>query len=88
VIGGTATQFPRSVDAELSRPTSCFTPTSTFVSGNLGSILIDTFPIKKLRGQGDPVARFKQAQKEFIQVAGLADFDPRPRRAPASCAKK
>jgi Ti-type conjugative transfer relaxase TraA len=28
-------------------------------------------------GQGDPVARFRQAQKEFIQVAGLADFDPR-----------
>ena len=28
-------------------------------------------------GQGDPVARFKQAQKEFIQVAGLADFDPK-----------
>src|SRR6266851_574649 len=28
-------------------------------------------------GQGDSVARFKQAQKEFIQVAGLADFDPR-----------
>ena len=27
-------------------------------------------------GQGDPIARFKQAQKEFIQVAGLADFDP------------
>ncbi|HEX4210547.1 MAG TPA: hypothetical protein VHY56_09155 [Candidatus Binataceae bacterium] len=27
-------------------------------------------------GQGDPVARFKQAQKEFIQVFGLADFDP------------
>jgi hypothetical protein len=27
-------------------------------------------------GQGDPVARFKQAQKEFIQVAGMADFDP------------
>ena len=26
--------------------------------------------------QGDPVARFKQAQKEFIQIAGLADFDP------------
>jgi Ti-type conjugative transfer relaxase TraA len=26
--------------------------------------------------QGDPVARFKQAQKEFIQVAGMADFDP------------
>jgi hypothetical protein len=25
----------------------------------------------------DPVARFKQAQKEFIQVAGMADFDPR-----------
>jgi Ti-type conjugative transfer relaxase TraA len=25
----------------------------------------------------DPIARFKQAQKEFIQVAGLADFDPR-----------
>ncbi len=30
-------------------------------------------------GQGDPVARFKRAQKEFIQVAGLADFDPRVR---------
>ena len=28
-------------------------------------------------GQGDPVARFKQAQKEFIQVAGIADFDPK-----------
>jgi hypothetical protein len=28
-------------------------------------------------GQGDSVARFKQAQKEFIQVAGLADFDPK-----------
>jgi hypothetical protein len=28
-------------------------------------------------GQGDPVARFKQAQKDFIQVAGLADFDPK-----------
>ena len=28
-------------------------------------------------GQGDPVARFKQAQKEFIQVAGVADFDPK-----------
>jgi Ti-type conjugative transfer relaxase TraA len=28
-------------------------------------------------GRGDPVARFKQAQKEFIQVAGLADFDPK-----------
>jgi hypothetical protein len=28
-------------------------------------------------GQGDPIARFKQAQKEFIQVAGMADFDPR-----------
>jgi len=28
-------------------------------------------------GQGDPIARFKQAQKEFIQVAGIADFDPR-----------
>jgi Ti-type conjugative transfer relaxase TraA len=27
-------------------------------------------------GQGDPIARFKQAQKEFIQVTGLADFDP------------
>ena len=27
-------------------------------------------------GQGDPVARFQRAQKEFIQVAGLADFDP------------
>jgi hypothetical protein len=23
------------------------------------------------------VARFKQAQKEFIQVAGMADFDPK-----------
>jgi hypothetical protein len=28
-------------------------------------------------GLGDPGARFKQAQKEFIQVAGLADFDPK-----------
>jgi hypothetical protein len=28
-------------------------------------------------GQGDAVARFKQAQKEFIQVAGVADFDPK-----------
>ena len=28
-------------------------------------------------GQGDPVARFKRAQKEFIQVAGLVDFDPK-----------
>jgi hypothetical protein len=28
-------------------------------------------------GQGDPVAHFKQAQKEFIQVAGIADFDPK-----------
>src|SRR5712692_2455471 len=28
-------------------------------------------------GQGDPIARFKQAQKEFIQVAGVADFDPK-----------
>lgn len=28
-------------------------------------------------GEGDPIARFKQAQKEFIQVAGRADFDPR-----------
>lgn len=28
-------------------------------------------------GRGDPVARFKRAQKEFIQVAGVADFDPR-----------
>lgn len=28
-------------------------------------------------GQGDPVARFKQAQKEFIQVAGMADLDPK-----------
>src|SRR5713101_5095947 len=28
-------------------------------------------------GQGDPVVRFKQAQKEFIQVAGMADFDPK-----------
>ncbi|MGH7779271.1 MAG: Ti-type conjugative transfer relaxase TraA [Candidatus Binataceae bacterium] len=27
--------------------------------------------------QDDPVARFKQAQKEFIQVAGTADFDPK-----------
>jgi hypothetical protein len=30
-------------------------------------------------GQGDPVARFKRAQQEFIPVAGLADFDPRAR---------
>lgn len=30
-------------------------------------------------GRGDPVARFKRAQQEFIQVAGLADFDPRAR---------
>ena len=28
-------------------------------------------------GQGDPVARFKHAQKEFIQVVGMADFDPK-----------
>ena len=28
-------------------------------------------------GQGDAIARFKQAQKEFIQVAGIADFDPK-----------
>jgi Ti-type conjugative transfer relaxase TraA len=28
-------------------------------------------------GEGDPIARFKQAQKEFIQVAGMADFDPK-----------
>ncbi len=28
-------------------------------------------------GLRDPVARFKQAQKEFIQVAGTADFDPK-----------
>ncbi len=27
-------------------------------------------------GRGDPVARFKQAQQEFIQAAGMADFDP------------
>jgi hypothetical protein len=26
-------------------------------------------------GQGYPVGRFKQAQKEFMQVAGVADFD-------------
>ena len=26
-------------------------------------------------GQGDPIARFKEAQKEFIQAAGVADFD-------------
>jgi hypothetical protein len=25
--------------------------------------------------QGDPIASFKQAQKEFIQVVGMADFD-------------
>src|SRR5260370_29604145 len=30
-------------------------------------------------GQGDPVTRFKQAQKEFIRVAGMADFDPKPK---------
>jgi Ti-type conjugative transfer relaxase TraA len=29
--------------------------------------------------RSDPVARFKAAQKEFIQVAGIADFDPRAR---------
>jgi len=28
-------------------------------------------------GQGDPIARFKRAQKEFIQVAGMANFDPK-----------
>jgi len=28
-------------------------------------------------GQGDPVARFKPAQKEFVQVARMADFDPK-----------
>ena len=28
-------------------------------------------------GLGDPVARFRQAQKEFIQVAGTADVDPK-----------
>ncbi len=32
---------------------------------------------KSEAGQGDPVARFKQAQKDFIQVAGVADFDPK-----------
>jgi len=32
---------------------------------------------KQEAGQGDPVARFKEAQKEFIQVAGMADFDPK-----------
>jgi hypothetical protein len=32
--------------------------------------------------------RFKQAQKEFIQVAGTADFDPKPGLALASCARK
>jgi len=35
-------------------------------------------------GQGDPVARFKQAQKEFIQVAGLADFDPKAKARAAA----
>jgi len=35
-------------------------------------------------GQGDPVARFKQAQKEFIQVAGVADFDPKAKHVLAS----
>lgn len=34
-------------------------------------------------GQGDPVASFKQGRKEFIQVAGRADFDPQA-KAPAS----
>jgi hypothetical protein len=32
---------------------------------------------KPKAGQGDPVARFKQAQKEFIQVAGVVDVDPK-----------
>ena len=32
---------------------------------------------KSVAGQGDPVARFNQAQKQVcIQIAGLADFDP------------
>jgi hypothetical protein len=39
-------------------------------------------------GQSDPVARFKQAQKEFIQVAGMADFDPRPKYVAPSFARK
>jgi hypothetical protein len=38
--------------------------------------------------QGDPVARFKQAQKEFIQVAGMADFDPRAKRVAPSSARR
>jgi hypothetical protein len=29
------------------------------------------------RAQSDPISRFKDAQREFIQVAGVADFDPR-----------
>jgi Ti-type conjugative transfer relaxase TraA len=32
---------------------------------------------KSEAGKDDPVARFKRAQKEFIQVAGIADFDPK-----------
>ena len=39
-------------------------------------------------GQGESIARFKQAQKEFIQVPAWRTLIPRPRRAPASCAKR
>jgi len=39
-------------------------------------------------GQGDPVARFKQAQKEFIQVAGMADFDSRAKARSADLSEE
>ena len=39
-------------------------------------------------GQGDPVARFKQAQKEFIQVAEMADFDPKAKERSAELREK
>jgi hypothetical protein len=35
------------------------------------------FSIKKLRKQGNPITRFKQALKEFIQAAEMADFAPK-----------
>ncbi|MGA2410016.1 MAG: hypothetical protein ABSG46_06445 [Candidatus Binataceae bacterium] len=33
------------------------------------------------------MARFKQAQREFIQEADLTDFDPRAKRASQEIAK-
>jgi hypothetical protein len=39
-------------------------------------------------GQGDPVARFKQAQKEFIQVAAVTDFDPKAKARAAELCEK